>query len=119
MIITPGRDEKIFPGDILSVIGTDEQLGKLRMLLEETTVSDEEQKVVHIRLKTFIVSERSPLRNKTIRQSNIRETVKALIVGVERNGERVLNPESTFKFENGDIVWIVGDSEQIDAFLKN
>ena len=50
---------------------------------------------------------------------NIRETVKALIVGVERNGERVLNPESTFKFESGDIVWIVGDSEQIDAFLKN
>ena len=119
MIITPGRDEKIFPGDILSVIGTDEQLGKLRMLLEETTVSDEEQKAVHIRLKTFTISESSPLRNKTIRQSNIRETVKALIVGVERNGERVLNPESTFKFESGDTVWIVGDSEQIDAFLKS
>jgi len=119
MIITPGRDEKIFPGDILSVIGTDEQLGKLRTLLEETTVPDEEQKTVHIRLKTFTISESSPLRNKTIRQSNIRETVKALIVGVERNGERVLNPESTFKFESGDTVWIVGDSEQIDAFLKN
>jgi CPA2 family monovalent cation:H+ antiporter-2 len=41
-----------------------------------------------------------------------------LIVGVERNGERLLNPESSFTFENGDIVWIVGDEKQLESYLK-
>jgi CPA2 family monovalent cation:H+ antiporter-2 len=118
-IITPGREEKLFPGDVVSVIGTDEQLGRLKTLLERTTELPLEQKAVHIHLKTFTVSEHSSLQGKTIRESNIRENVKALIVGIERNGERMLNPESTFKFESGDVVWIVGDQEQIEAFLKN
>jgi CPA2 family monovalent cation:H+ antiporter-2 len=70
-------------------------------------------------LKNFTVAQSSRLCNKTIRESGIRESVKALIVGIERNGNRILNPESTFKFENGDIVWIVGNTNQIDEFLKN
>jgi monovalent cation:H+ antiporter-2, CPA2 family len=118
-IITPGRDEKLFPGDVISVIGTDDQLGKLKVVLEQTTLADPEPEPVQIKLKNLTIGDNSPLRNKTIRESRIRETVNALIVGIERNGERILNPESTFKFESGDIVWIVGDTEQIETFLQN
>jgi CPA2 family monovalent cation:H+ antiporter-2 len=117
-IITPGRTETLFPGDTVSVIGTDDELGKVKTLFESTGLSEAPAEPIHINLKNFTVSEHSPLLRKTIRESGIRENVKALVVGVERNGERILNPESTFKFETGDIVWIVGDTEQIDAFLK-
>jgi CPA2 family monovalent cation:H+ antiporter-2 len=58
------------------------------------------------------------MRNRTIRESGLREVANALIVGIERNGERILNPESTFRFESSDIVWVVGIPEQIDAFLR-
>jgi CPA2 family monovalent cation:H+ antiporter-2 len=118
-IITPGRDEKLFPGDVISVIGTDDQLGKLKVVLEQPKLADPEPEPVQIKLKNLTVGDNSPLRNKTIRESRIRETVNALIVGIERNGERILNPESTFKFESGDIVWIVGDTEQIESFLQS
>ena len=74
---------------------------------------------MQIRLKNVTVEEHSMLLNKTIRESGIRETVNALVVGVERNGERILNPESTFRLESGDIMWIVGDTEQIESFLKS
>ncbi|HEX6227395.1 MAG TPA: cation:proton antiporter [Chryseolinea sp.] len=118
VIITPSRDEKIFPGDLLSIIGTDEQLENLKPLLEEPTALETEQKPVRIELKTFVIKENSFLRNKTIRESEIRESAKALIVGIERNGERILNPASTLTFESGDTVWIVGDHKQIDEFLN-
>jgi CPA2 family monovalent cation:H+ antiporter-2 len=118
-IITPGRDEKLFPGDVISVIGTDDQLGKLKAVLEQTTLADSEAEPIQIKLKNLTVGDNSPLRNKTIRDSRIRETVNALVVGIERNGERILNPESTFKFESGDIVWIAGDTEQIETFLQS
>jgi CPA2 family monovalent cation:H+ antiporter-2 len=118
IIITPGRTEKLFPGDMLSVIGTDEQLSKLKTLLEQTDVTETDPETVHITLKNFTIAQNSRLCNKTIRESGIRERVKALIVGIERNGDRILNPESTFKFESGDIVWVVGNTNQIDDFLK-
>ena len=119
IIVTPGRTEKLFPGDMLSVIGTDDQLSKLKTLLEQTDITEADPEAVHINLKNFTVAQNSRLCNKTIRESGIRETVKALIVGIERNGDRILNPESSFKFESGDIVWVVGNTNQIDDFLKD
>lgn len=118
-IITPGRYEKIFPGDVISVIGTDDQLGRLKHTLDKITLAEPDPDPVQIRLKNVTVDEHSMLINKTIRESGIRETVNALIVGVERNGERILNPESSFRLESGDIIWIVGDTEQIEAFLQS
>jgi monovalent cation:H+ antiporter-2, CPA2 family len=117
-IITPGRTEKLFPGDTMSVIGTDEQLGKLKHLLDQSALTPSEHKSVSIKLRNFTITEESPLRNKTIRDSGIRESAMGLIVGVERNGERLLNPESTFKFNNGDIVWIVGEEKHLESYLK-
>ena len=119
VITTPGRYEKLYPGDVISVIGTDDQLGRLKLILDKTTLSEPEGESVQIRLKNVTVEEHSMLLNKTIRESGIRETVNALVVGVERNGERILNPESTFRLESGDIMWIVGDTEQIESFLKS
>ncbi|HZI25455.1 MAG TPA: TrkA C-terminal domain-containing protein, partial [Chryseolinea sp.] len=117
-IVTPGRTEKLFPGDTMSVIGTDEQLGKLKHLLDQSALMPSEHKSVSIQLRNFTITEESPLRNKTIRDSGIRESAMGLIVGVERNGERLLNPESTFKFRNGDIVWIVGEEKHLESYLR-
>jgi K+/H+ antiporter YhaU regulatory subunit KhtT len=38
-----------------------------------------------------------------------------MVVGIERNGKRLLNPESDLILEKDDILWVVGDktNEQI------
>ena len=64
---------------------------------------------------TFTIENDSVFVHQTIRNSNIRNATKGLVVGIERNGERILNPESTFVFEEGDVVWIVGEKKSIDA----
>jgi CPA2 family monovalent cation:H+ antiporter-2 len=71
-----------------------------------------------INLQNFTVTKESKLFNKTIRESKLRETGKGLVVGLERNGQRLLNPESTLKFTEGDIVWIVGIKTVINHFLS-
>ena len=55
---------------------------------------------------------------ETIRKSGIREKVNGLVIGIERNGKRILNPDSSTIFEPGDIVWIVGNKQKIKQ-LKN
>jgi K+/H+ antiporter YhaU regulatory subunit KhtT len=39
-------------------------------------------------------------------------------VGIERSGERLLNPESSVTLQSGDVLWIVGNPKRILVFEK-
>lgn len=117
-IYAPDRNEKLYPGDKLFVIGTDDQLEQLGKYLQPT--AKEIHDVVHhdVVLKKVKVKTDTYLLGMTIRESGIREKTNGLIVGIERNGRRMLNPESTTIFEEGDSVWIVGEGQMIDEILS-
>lgn len=118
-ILTPNRTERIYPGDHLSIIGTDEQLGKLKRLFEKEIITNVESQIHddQITLQNFTIDDNSRLVNRTIRDSKLREIGKGLVVGLERNGNRLLNPESDTKLLHGDIVWVVGVRKSIDQFI--
>jgi len=111
-INSPGKNEKIFPGDELTVLGNDEQLQKLKTSIErkkELSVKDTaELKVTH-----FEIESDSDWAGKSIRDSKIRETLKGLVIGIERGGEQLLNPESTTIIEVGDILWVTGEQKRL------
>jgi monovalent cation:H+ antiporter-2, CPA2 family len=117
-IPAPGRYERLYPGDKLFVIGTDEQLEAFKKYIEpengQSLVAQETREVV---LKKLVLNESSVLLGQTIRNSGIREKTNGLIVGIERDGKRILNPESNTMFEDGDKVWIVGDSQLINELI--
>jgi len=119
-INVPSRDERLYPNDLLSVIGTDEQLRIFKEHLEST--KKEVQFVTHrhaVTLHHFTISKNSMLLNKNIRGSGIRELSKGLVVGIERNGQRILNPESDLVFEENDVVWVVGNEKRLQVLLKD
>jgi CPA2 family monovalent cation:H+ antiporter-2 len=120
-IIIPDRYERLYPGDKLSIIGTDDQLTKIKELFEsiDDTIPAHSIQDDEITLQNFTVTKDSRLYNQTIRKSGIREDAQALVVGLERNGQRILNPESTHQLMEGDIVWIVGVKERIEVFLEH
>jgi monovalent cation:H+ antiporter-2, CPA2 family len=121
-ILTPEKHECLFPGDKISVIGTDDQLGKLKDLFEKNTIDQKESHIYEdqVTLQNFTISKESPLVNKTIRESRSRGVLgRSLVVGLERNGQRLLNPDSTEKLLDGDIVWIVGERKTIEIFLSD
>lgn len=118
-ITTPGRDAMIFPMDKIAVIGSDEQLEHFRTVVEPPVSQDKElQKTPKVALQQIIVDSRFLFLGKSIRESGIREKINGLIVGIERQGKRILNPDSHTVFEAGDIVWIVGSVGLIKSLLK-
>jgi CPA2 family monovalent cation:H+ antiporter-2 len=114
----PSRNERLFPGDEVGIIGTDEQVQSFKNFLDQNEIDtkelidDENIVLEHIALhnEEFI--------GKSIRASEIREKTHGLVVGIERNGRRMLNPESHLVLEKADILWIVGDKKKIAAFLR-
>ncbi len=114
-LAAPTRYERIYPNDRINVIGTDEQIGRFKAaLMPDIAMSDQQAKrvdeygLMHIR-----VGESSPFSSKTIRESGVRERTDGLVVGIERDGQRILNPDSTMEIRPGDELWIVGRRERI------
>src|SRR5690606_38131507 len=120
LIYAPGRHDRLYPQDKISIIGTDEQLNKFRPIIESVEeVSEQEStngdKIV---LQKLIVDEYNLLKGQTIRSSGIRERTHGLVVGIERDGQRLLNPESTVQLEWNDVIWIVGNRKLIQGLAK-
>lgn len=112
VMFAPARIEKIFPFDNIGVIGTDQQMlefGKIVVPYVEDVDSEKEL----VELEKIVVDEHTRLKGLTIRESGIREKTKGLVVGIERKGERILNPSSFTQLEWDDIVWIVGNRKKI------
>jgi monovalent cation:H+ antiporter-2, CPA2 family len=114
-IMAPTRNERIFPGDKIYVFGTDEQIDAFRAFINEEFIPAQNGEATReeVSLQKLVVSEESMLQGKTVRESGVREKTKGLIVGIEKHGERMLNPDSELVIEEGDILWIVGSPWRI------
>lgn len=110
----PGASARLFPQDKIQVIATDEDMN---VFCEEMTESSamlmdivEKSEMI---LRQFRVDEHSPFLNKTLKESGIREKYRCLIVGVDRDGETLHAPDAHELFEEGDVVWIVGENNDV------
>lgn len=111
----PGADVRLFPLDKLQVISTDEELDKFTQALEhDSSVIDEDMVAKHETiLRQFRIDANSPFLGKTMKEAGIRDKYHCLIAGVERDGDTLHAPNSRIPFEEGDIVWVVGESNDV------
>lgn len=119
LIYAPNRYNRLLPFDNVGIIATDEQMQKFKPVFEEAgSVEINDNGNEDIILQKMVVDESNRLKGHTIRGSGIRERTNGLVVGIERNEERILNPDSDTKFEWGDIIWIVGERKKIQELNK-
>lgn len=112
-IPVPGGDVRIFPGDTLGVIGTDEQIQNLLKVVEapenenSVTVSPHDIKLTSLQLTSG-----SPLLHKSVAESGLRNDYHSLLVSIARDGE-FFTPDASTRFAEGDVLWIVGNPCQL------
>lgn len=114
MIMVPGADERVFPGDVLGVIGTDEEIQNLLPVVETHEEEVAETTSADVRLTGVRLKENSPLIGKTIITSNFRNVWESLLVAIQR-GDLYLQPDPSIVFEPGDTIWAVGDAKRLQA----
>jgi len=106
----PNKMERLFPGDEICVIGTDAQVKEFASYLEQNEIEPP------LKVENEIILRQIQLENEdfiglTVGRSKLRERTNGLLVGMERKGNRMLNPESNIVLEKNDILWIVGDKK--------
>ena len=111
----PDGNYILYPGDKLQVIGSDEQLTKFREAIEtEVMGEDTEMEKREMKLRQIIISEDSPFIGKTIEESGIRRLYNCMVVGLEEGKENLSSVPLNRKFEEGDILWVVGEQQDLD-----
>lgn len=114
----PDGDYIIFPGDKLQAIGSDDQLTKFRNAIENDVLGEDyELEKREMKLRQFIIAQDSPFIGKTLEESGIRSRYSCMVVGMEEGKENLSSVGPKHRFEEGDILWIVGEQEALDALM--
>jgi CPA2 family monovalent cation:H+ antiporter-2 len=93
-------------------LGFQGYLEAARLKQQAAAISVNDEDTTDYRLRSFVVETDSDCKDKTIRDSGIREAYHGMVVGVERGTERILGPRASFTLLEGDLVWIVSDNKK-------
>ena len=116
----PGGNERLFPNDRMQIIGTDEELKHFEQDMNANVCVFDETMLTkgEMILKQLTIDENSIFLGKTIRNSGIREKYHCLIAGLDRKGESIVSVDADEMLQNGDIVWIVGENNDVYKLLQ-
>lgn len=108
LYFAPRGDQVLMPGDKLIVLGDDAQIDNIRALLEVTNDNPVMDIFDNVKLKSMVIHKNAPYLHRTIRDSKIREHVNGIVVGLERNGVQIMNPDpAKTTLEVGDLLFIL------------
>ena len=114
----PDGDYIIFPGDKLQVIGSDDQFTAFREALENERLGvDTDLEAREMLLRQLIIGSDSPFIGKTLIESGIRDLYSCMVVGLEEGKQNLSSFKPNRKFEEGDIIWVVGERQSLEALL--
>lgn len=118
-ILAPSRSVRLLPNDELFLIGTEEQLIAAQKLLEPREAAGPAAgNDDSYNLEPVVLPAGSRYENRSIREAGLSEEFGALIVGIERGGDRILNPESSELLLPGDVVWVFGHRSKLKELRK-
>jgi CPA2 family monovalent cation:H+ antiporter-2 len=112
-IYIPERNDYIYPYDKIAVVGTDEQITSFADKIEiENNPQSFHESNKEADLQSIIIDEHYPYMGMSIRKSGIGKNCNCLVVGIEREGISMMNPDRSTVFEQGDLVWMVVEKEK-------
>jgi CPA2 family monovalent cation:H+ antiporter-2 len=112
--VAPKPDQQLFPWDEILVLGSEDKIEAIRGRVEGPDRNlPSLLPLDQYELRSVHVPEGSFCSGKTLREIDLRGRLGALVTGIEREGKRILNPDSDFTLHSGDTLWVVGESQRL------
>ena len=114
----PKASTRLFPQDRIQVIGTDKDLEIFGKALERhQDDSPENWSNDEMVLRRLIIGPTSPFLGLNLVQAGIRDKYHCLVAGIEKPDGTLHVPNAQLPFEDGDILWLVGEHKDIDTLM--
>lgn len=103
--LTPGEARRL--GSILvgAIFESEEEAVEVAF----STLSD-----LRITVHTYKITKN--LAGKTIEELKIRRTTGVTVIAISKKGENIVNPPPSTMFEEGDVIVVIGEHDQIKRF---
>ena len=119
IIDLPRRDFILYPADEVTFIGTEEQLAKLRPFVEvEDDVLIKERPDSDVDIHNSVVGPNSRYAGVSLHDSDLLNRFNVMVIAIQRDDEFFLNPQASFVFQHGDIVWFVSTETNAKALMQ-
>ncbi|MBQ9417478.1 MAG: cation:proton antiporter [Bacteroidales bacterium] len=116
----PGKSEILMPTDVLTVIGTEDEVGAIRGDIEKEAdmlVHDHSDHEMH--MYRYHVEAGGPLCGMQIGTSLLAVKHHVMVIAIERGGQKIVNPPKGTVFLHDDLLWFVSPEElTIEGFEK-
>ena len=120
VIDLPGRDEILMPFDMLTVIGTEEQVSAIRGDIDKEAdmlVHDHSDHEMH--MYRYHVEAGGPLCGMQIGTSILATKHHVMVIAIERDGQKIVNPPKGTVFMHDDLLWFVSPEKlTVSGFEK-
>lgn len=133
----PSGSEPVMEGDILHMLGTENEIDACTILLEkdeciEYTDRDDMIFKDYIYGQTFYgiepenqliccpikIDGNSEFSKKSIKNSQIRKKYRGTIIGIERGDLTMIKPDIETVIQPGDLIWVLGGRNMADSLIK-
>lgn len=116
-IPNPSPETLLLPGDVLMLMG---DAGQIKAAVYYLYEKAKEPSVAPIQRegapKTVLlqISGHSPVAGKTLRQIKLRRNTGATVLGIQKEGLVINNPDADTSLEEGDVLTLFGWQDQLD-----
>ena len=115
----PDKDMPFYPYDIVTLVGNDENINKVRPIIEvEDTELIREREGHDMSLHSVKISEKSPICHVSLLNSMFKDKYDAMVIAIQRDKEFILSPSASTVFNNNDIVWFVSSNEAAKMIIQ-
>lgn len=114
----PPKEQMLYPGDSLLLLGSDTQIKAFTALTEDdkSLISQSDDGAIEMKLFQISPQSNSPIVGHNANITQIRDKFGVLIIGVEKaDSEDFLRPTSAVIIEPEDTIWVVGARDKVLA----
>lgn len=114
-IPVPGGNERLFPGDTVGLVGTEEQIQRVTPVMEAGESESAKScgtAAEDVRFTSVQLSDGSPLIGQTVAGADIRNAYHSLIVAIQR-GDSYVALNGNEPFCAGDVLWLVAQPSAV------
>lgn len=116
-IVTPGAQERIYPHDVLLCFASDPEIEQFRKDLLKSESAHELPESDGFVLRQLHVPSSSYISNVSIKDSGIYTKHNCLVVGIERQSQRIKSPKSDQIIQDKDTLWLIGVGGSVQGLI--
>lgn len=113
----PDGSVRLYPLDHIVVVGSDEEISALVKKLDDASLEIQAEEDPDIALRQYLVDEESPLKDKQIKDLNLKEKTACMIICIDRDEHTIENLTADTEILEGDVLLLAGERDNLATFV--